>query len=183
MTEPKSTQSGGRDEGYGGGGYGVGCDGGYRGGRGGGGGYRGGCDGGFGGGPDGVTNNDLQAEFEKLGTVTDVYNTGKGFEFITIGGREYGDDRDGDSGGYDCFRGKGSYGVSREVFGTVGKNGQQINVNEARPSYNNGGGQGRGGGDYGRGGYGGGGYGGGRGEGGYGGGGYGDDSDGYDVGR
>ena len=32
-------------------------------------------------------NNDLQADFEKLGTITKVYNTGKGFVFILISER------------------------------------------------------------------------------------------------
>ncbi len=35
-------------------------------------------------------NNDIQGEFEKFGTVTDVYNTGKGYAFVTF-------DRDEDS--------------------------------------------------------------------------------------
>jgi len=33
-------------------------------------------------------NSELQAEFEKFGTVTDVYNTGKGFAFITYERKE-----------------------------------------------------------------------------------------------
>ena len=116
MTEPKSTQSGGRDEGYGGGGYGVGRDGGYRGGRGGGGGYRGGCDGGFGGGPDGVTNNDLQAEFEKLGTVTDVYNTGKGFVFITYERKEDAEAVSQDAASYFHYKSSSFYPLGERSY-------------------------------------------------------------------
>jgi len=33
-------------------------------------------------------NSGLQAEFEKFGTVTDVYNTGKGFAFVTFERKE-----------------------------------------------------------------------------------------------
>ena len=35
-----------------------------------------------------MANGDLQAEFEKFGTVTDVYNTGKGFAFVTFDRKE-----------------------------------------------------------------------------------------------
>ena len=31
-----------------------------------------------------MDNGDLQAEFEKFGSVTDVYNTGKGYAFVTF---------------------------------------------------------------------------------------------------
>ena len=31
-----------------------------------------------------MENGDLSAEFEKCGQVTDVYNTGKGFAFVTF---------------------------------------------------------------------------------------------------
>ena len=31
-----------------------------------------------------LSNNDIQAEFEKFGMVTDVYNTGKGYAFVTF---------------------------------------------------------------------------------------------------
>merc|ERR1719481_1862883 len=96
-------------------------------------------------------NSDLQAEFEKFGTVTDVYNTGKGFAFITYERKE------------------DAEAATREMDG-ANVNGQQIKVNEARPRDNSGGGRGGGGYGGGRGGYGGGGYGGGRGGGGYGGG-------------
>merc|ERR1712002_26868 len=100
-------------------------------------------------------NSELQAEFEKFGTVTDVYNTGKGFAFITYERKE------------------DAEAATREMDG-ANVNGQQIKVNEARPRDSSGGGRGRGGGGYGGGGYGGGrdggsgGYGGGRGGGGYG---------------
>lgn len=105
-----------------------------------------------------MANGDLQAEFEKFGTVTDVYNTGKGFAFVTFDRKE-----DAES-------------ATQEMDG-ANINGQQIKVNEARPRDNSGGGggRGRGGGGYGGGrggggyGRGGGGYGGGRGGGGYGG--------------
>jgi len=33
-------------------------------------------------------NSDLQAEFEKFGMVTDVYNTGKGYAFVTFDRKE-----------------------------------------------------------------------------------------------
>jgi cold-inducible RNA-binding protein len=78
--------------------------------------------------------------------VTDTYNTGKGFAFVTFGCKE------------------DAQTATREMDGST-INGQQIKVNEARPKGDGGGGGGRGGG--------GGGYGGGRGGGGYGGGGYG----------
>ena len=35
-----------------------------------------------------MANGDLQAEFEKFGMVTDVYNTGKGFAFVTFDRKE-----------------------------------------------------------------------------------------------
>merc|ERR1719187_924496 len=109
-----------------------------------------------------MANGDLQAEFEKFGMVTDVYNTGKGFAFVTFDRKE------------------DAQTATQEMDGQT-VNGQQIKVNEARPREGGrGGGRGggygggRGGGGYGgRGGgygYGGGGYGGGR-DGGYGGGG------------
>merc|ERR1712013_975425 len=91
-------------------------------------------------------NSGLQAEFEKFGTVTDVYNTGKGFAFVTFERKE------------------DAEAATREMDGAT-MNGQQIKVNEARPRDNSGG---RGGGGYGGGRDGGGGYGGSR-DGGYGG--------------
>ena len=105
----------------------------------------------------------FQGEFEKFGQVTDVYNTGKGFAFVTFGNKQ------------------DAQTATRELDG-ANVCGQQIKVNEARPK-GDGGGRGGGGGGYGggRGGYGGGGgsYGGGGGNyggggGSYGGGGYGD---------
>merc|ERR1712183_851555 len=123
-----------------------------------------------------MANGDLQAEFEKFGMVTDVYNTGKGFAFVTFDRKE------------------DAQTATQEMDGQT-VNGQQIKVNEARPreggrggggggggyggGRSSGGGGGYGGGREGGGGYGGGrdggggGYGGGRGGGGgYGGGGY-----------
>merc|ERR1712127_585785 len=120
-----------------------------------------------------MDNGEIQSHFEKHGRVVDVYNTGKGFAFVTFDSKEE------------------AASATRELDGST-LNGQQIKVNEAKPrggggygggggGYGGGGGGygGRGGGGYGGdrgggGGYGGGGggYGGGRGGGGYGGGGY-----------
>ena len=58
--------------------------------------------------------NDLQADFEKLGTVTEVYNTGKGFVFITFERKEYAES------------------AIREMD-VANVNGQEIRVNEAQP--------------------------------------------------
>ena len=33
---------------------------------------------------EGTSNSELQAEFERFGTVTDTYNTGKGYAFVTF---------------------------------------------------------------------------------------------------
>jgi RNA recognition motif-containing protein len=82
-------------------------------------------------------NHDIQSEFSKYGTVTDVYNTGKGYAFVTF-------DRDEDA-----------KTAIQEMDGQT-VFGKQIKVNAARPK--EGGGGGRGGGGYGgggRGGYGG----------------------------
>lgn len=112
---------------------------------------------------------DLQAEFEKFGCVTDTYNTGKGYAFVTF------ENRDDALNAIDNLN-------ERELFG------QKIKVNEAKPRDDNGGGRRGGGGGYGGGGRGygggGGGYGGGRGGGGSGrygggGGGYGGGGGGY----
>ena len=35
-----------------------------------------------------MANEELQAEFEKFGMVSDVYNTGKGFAFVTFDRKE-----------------------------------------------------------------------------------------------
>ena len=59
-------------------------------------------------------NHELQAEFEKFGTVTDVHNTGKGYAFVTFDSKESADS------------------AIREMDG-VTLNGQQIKVNEAKP--------------------------------------------------
>merc|ERR1712127_282048 len=106
-----------------------------------------------------MDNGEIQGHFEKFGQVVDVYNTGKGFAFVTFDRKE------------------DAEGATRELDGST-LNGQQIKVNEARPRGDGGGG--RGGGGYG-GGRGGGGYGGDRGGGGYGGGGggYGGGGGGY----
>ena len=32
----------------------------------------------------GMQNSEIKAEFDKFGTVVDVYNTGKGFAFVTF---------------------------------------------------------------------------------------------------
>ena len=78
--------------------------------------------------------------------MTDTYNTGKGFAFVTFGCKE------------------DAQTATREMDGST-INGQQIKVNEARPKGDGGGGRGGGGGGYGGGrgggggGYGGGGYG------------------------
>ena len=61
-----------------------------------------------------MANGDLQAEFEKFGMVTDVYNTGKGFAFVTFDRKE------------------DARSVTQEMDGQT-VNGQQIKVNEARP--------------------------------------------------
>merc|ERR1719415_92746 len=96
-----------------------------------------------------TSNGELQGEFEKCGRVVDVYNTGKGFAFVTF-------DRKEDAAA-----------AIQELDG-ANVCGQSIKVNEARPRGDGGGGgRGRGGGGYGGGGgrsYGGdrdGGYGGG----------------------
>ena len=108
-----------------------------------------------------MENAELSAEFEKCGQVTDVYNTGKGFAFVTFSSKAE------------------AQGAIQQMDGAT-VNGQQIKVNEAKPREGGGGrgggggGRGRGGGGYGGGGggYGGGGGGYGGGGGGYGGGGY-----------
>merc|ERR1719264_1845059 len=101
-----------------------------------------------------VSNSELQSEFEKFGTVTDTYNTGKGYAFVT-------------------YNNKDSASEATEALNGATILGQQVKVNVARPK--NDGGGGHGGGGYG-GGRGGGGYGGDRGGDRYGGGGggYGD---------
>ena len=102
------------------------------------------------------SNHEIQEEFEKFGTVTDVYNTGKGYAFVTYDRKE-----DADTA-TDALDGQTILG-------------QKVKVNEAK-AREEGGGRGGGGGGYGGGrGGGGGGYGGERRSGGYsgGGGGYG----------
>jgi len=120
---------------------------------------------------------DLQAEFERFGNVSDAYNSGKGYAFITYGTKEEADQ-------------------AKQMMNGTTVCGQEIKVDIARPrgaGNPRGGGRGRGeyrgrgrGGMDGDGGYGGGpdrrrgGYGGGRGGGGgYGGG----QSGGYEGGR
>merc|ERR1719398_544337 len=91
----------------------------------------------------------LEAEFGRCGEVTDVYNTGKGYAFVTMVDED------------------AAQAAMRELNGTS-IDGQPIKVDIAKRREDGGGG---GGGGYGGGGYGGGGggYGGGRGGGGYGG--------------
>merc|ERR1719193_1005072 len=117
-----------------------------------------------------VSNSELQSEFEKFGTVTDTYNTGKGYAFVT-------------------YNNKDSASEATEALNGATILGQQVKVNVARPKNDGGGGgggygggRGRGGGGYGGGDRygGGGGYGGGRG--GYGGGGYSGGGGGYSGG-
>jgi len=107
----------------------------------------------------------LSAAFSSFGAVTDVYNSGKGFAFVTYGSKEE---------------------ASAAIQGLDGQQmGEKtLKVSEARPKGEGGSGGGRGGGR--GGGYGGGrggGYGGGRGGGGYGGGGYGGQQGGYGGGQ
>jgi len=115
-----------------------------------------------------MENEELSGAFASFGSVTDVYNSGKGFAFVTFSCKEE---------------------ASAAIQGMDGQQlgNQTLKVNEARPKEGGGrgGGRGGGGGGYGGGrgggGYGGGGYGGGRGGGGYGGGGggYGGGQGGY----
>merc|ERR1712183_1076231 len=37
---------------------------------------------------EGTSNSELQEQFEKFGTVTDTYNTGKGYAFVTFNNKE-----------------------------------------------------------------------------------------------
>jgi len=37
---------------------------------------------------EGTSNSELQSEFEKYGTVTDTYNTGKGYAFVTFDNKD-----------------------------------------------------------------------------------------------
>merc|ERR1719220_2201986 len=99
-----------------------------------------------------VSNSELQSEFEKFGTVTDTYNTGKGYAFVT-------------------YNNKDSASEATEALNGATILGQQVKVNVARPKNDGGGGGGGYGGGRGRGGYGGGDRYGGGGGGGYGGGG------------
>lgn len=93
-----------------------------------------------------ASNSEIQVEFEKFGMVSDVYNTGKGYAFVTYDRKE-----DADTA-MDAMDGQTILG-------------QQIKVNEAKPREGGGGGGGGYGG--GRSGGGGGGYGGGGRSGGY----------------
>jgi len=102
----------------------------------------------------------LENEFGRCGEVTDVYNTGKGYAFVTM------------------IDENAAQAAIRDLNGVSIDGGKPIKVDIAKRREDGGGrgggygGRGRGGGGYGGGGYGGGGYGGGRGGGGYGGGGY-----------
>merc|ERR1711892_1620986 len=86
-----------------------------------------------------ISNSEMEEEFGKYGTVTDTYNTGKGFAFVTFDCKESAQEATQQLNGQNVF-------------------GQEIKVNEARPKQDRGGG----GGGYGGGGRGGGGYGGGE---------------------
>lgn len=121
-----------------------------------------------------MENDQISEAFGSFGSVTDVYNSGKGFAFVTFSSKE-----------------EASAAIQGMDGQTLGQ--QSVKVSEARPKGEGGRGGGRGG--YGRGGGGGygggrgGGYGGGRGgggyggygggQGGYGGGGYGQQQGGY----
>jgi len=116
-----------------------------------------------------MENDAISEAFGSFGNVTDVYNSGKGFAFVTYSSKE-----------------EASAAIQGMDGQTLGQ--QSVKVSEARPKGEGGRGGGRGGGGgygggRGGGGYGGGrggGYGGGRGGGGYGGqGGYGGGQGGY----
>jgi len=68
-----------------------------------------------------IANSELQAEFEKFGTVTDTYNTGKGYAFVT-------------------FENKSAASDATETLNGATVLGQQIKVNVARPKNDGGGG-------------------------------------------
>lgn len=70
-----------------------------------------------------IANSELQAEFEKFGTVTDTYNTGKGYAFVT-------------------FENKSAASDATETLNGATVLGQQIKVNVARPKNDGGGGGG-----------------------------------------
>jgi len=61
-----------------------------------------------------VSNSELQSEFEKFGTVTDTYNTGKGYAFVT-------------------YNNKDSASEATEALNGATILGQQVKVNVARP--------------------------------------------------
>jgi len=75
---------------------------------------------------EGTSNSELQTEFEKFGTVTDTYNTGKGYAFVT-------------------FDNKDDANEATEQLNGATILGQQVKVNVARPKNNGGGGGGWGG--------------------------------------
>merc|ERR1712106_873324 len=76
---------------------------------------------------EGTSNSELQEQFEKFGTVTDTYNTGKGYAFVTF------DNKESASEATERLNGQ-------EVLGQV------LKVNVARPREGGGGGGGYGGG-------------------------------------
>lgn len=111
----------------------------------------------------------LENEFGRCGEVTDVYNTGKGYAFVTM------------------IDENAAQAAIRDLNGVSIDGGKPIKVDIAKRREDGGGGgrgggyggRGRGGGGYGGGGYGGGGYGGGGGGYGGGSGGYGGGAGGY----
>jgi len=68
---------------------------------------------------EGTSNSELQTEFEKYGTVTDTYNTGKGYAFVT-------------------YDNKDDATEATEQMNGATILGQQIKVNVARPKNNGG---------------------------------------------
>ena len=72
-----------------------------------------------------ISNSELQGEFGKFGNVTDTYNTGKGYAFVTFDSKESAANCKLQLNGQTLF-------------------GQQIKVNEARPKQGGGGGGGYG---------------------------------------
>jgi len=74
-----------------------------------------------------ISNSEMEEEFGKYGTVTDTYNTGKGFAFVTFDCKESAQEATQQLNGQTVF-------------------GQELKVNEARPKQDRGGGGGYGGG-------------------------------------
>jgi len=70
-----------------------------------------------------ISNSEMEEEFGKYGTVTDTYNTGKGFAFVTFDCKESAQEATQQLNGQTVF-------------------GQELKVNEARPKQDRGGGGG-----------------------------------------